>query len=426
MLIPMMPRSARGLRVSPYISAPATANAAPTRAATVARGMRSVRIIRCSVEVGSNATSAARTSAGAMSAAPKAMLLIIARPSSPSQIGKPSSRMGHERQCAARGWVRIWWRWSWSFIFLLAVLRVSTLSRSNVPTLPASPLKRSNTNLYVVSWGISRKELRYGITVPWNGPLSRITAPLAGCSCWLYRRYTRQLQAQIVPRYIAQITPYIALEQVEIAVPRRAIVPDVSVYERDAPGVADMAAVIDVPPLTGTAVMEVPTRYARIEIRSVNDETLVTTLELLSPVNKRPGIDGADAYEKKRQELFMSFVHLLEIDLLRGGKRPYLSRPDPLPDAPYFVFLCRAERYPEIAIWPCALQKPLPTVPVPLRHPDPDVALNLTQIVQQVYRNARYDLQVDYRTALPPPDLNPDDATWLDAHLREKGLRRET
>jgi hypothetical protein len=87
------------------------------------------------------------------------------------------------------------------------------------------------------------------------------------------------------------------------------------------------------------------------------------------------------------------------------------------------VFLSRADRWPEIAIWPCDLRKPLPTVPVPLRHPDPDVALNLTAIVQQVYRNARYDLQVDYRAAPPPPDLSPEDAAWVDDHLRERDLR---
>jgi hypothetical protein len=58
-----------------------------------------------------------------------------------------------------------------------------------------------------------------------------------------------------------------------------------------------------------------------------------------------------------------------------------------------------------------------------LRRPDPDVVLSLTQVLQQVYRNARYDLQVDYRTAPPPPDLAPEDATWLDAQLRERGMR---
>lgn len=232
-----------------------------------------------------------------------------------------------------------------------------------------------------------------------------------------------QLQPQLVPRYIAQITPYIALEQIDIALPRRALVPDVGVYERDMPSTARAAAVIDASLLTGTAVVELPTRYARIEIYAVNDETLITAIELLSPVNKRPGVDGADAYAKKRQELFMSSVHVLEIDLLRGGRRPPLARPDPLPDVPYFVFLSRVERWSEIEIWPCALAHPLPTVPVPLRRPDPDAALPLTQVVHQVYRNARYDLRIDYRAAPPPPDLAAEDAAWLDDHLRERGLR---
>jgi len=235
-----------------------------------------------------------------------------------------------------------------------------------------------------------------------------------------------QLQSQIVPRYIAQITPYVAFEQIEIAPARRAIVPDVDVHEREEPGVPEVSATIDTPPLLGTTLMELPTRYARIEIRAIGEETLVTAIELLSPVNKRPGAEGADAYEKKRQELFRSGAHLLEIDLLRNGRRPQVAQPTTLPDAPYFILLSRAETRPEIAIWPCVLQQPLPTVPVPLRYPDPDVALSLTQVVQQVYRNARYDLQVDYRADPPAPDLAPDTAAWLDARLRERGLPRST
>ncbi|NCC35847.1 MAG: DUF4058 family protein [Chloroflexia bacterium] len=231
------------------------------------------------------------------------------------------------------------------------------------------------------------------------------------------------IQAQIAPGYVARITPYIALEQIDIATSRRAIVPDVGVYERDLPGVSPLATSITAPSLTGAALLQIPTRYARIEIRTVHDDTLVTAIELLSPVNKRPGADGADAYEQKRQELFQRGVHLLEIDLLRGGRRPQLAPSTVLPAAPYFVFLSRVERWPEIAIWSCPLQGSLPTVPVPLRHPDPDVPLPLTQVLQQVYRNARYDLQIDYRAAPPPPELAPEAAVWLDAYLREKGLR---
>ncbi|PDW03260.1 DUF4058 family protein [Candidatus Viridilinea mediisalina] len=231
------------------------------------------------------------------------------------------------------------------------------------------------------------------------------------------------LQAQIAPAYVAQITPYVALEQIDIAVPRRAIVLDIGIYERENPRCAPLAASIEAPSLTGTAIIDIATRYARIEIRAVNDETLVTAIELLSPVNKRPGAEGVDAYEKKRRELFMAGVHLLEIDLLRGGKRPQLAPSTQLPTAPYFVLLSRAEHWPELDIWACAFERPLPTVPVPLRRPDPDAALPLNQVLQQVYRNARYDLQIDYRAAPPPPDLAAPDAAWLEAHLQACGRR---
>ncbi len=112
------------------------------------------------------------------------------------------------------------------------------------------------------------------------------------------------LQARIAPGYIAQITPYVALEQIEIAAPRRALVPDVGVYERDPAAVAVLPAAVDAPSLTGAALLDVPTRYARVELRAVADETLVTAIELLSPANKRPTPDGADAYEQKRQACF--------------------------------------------------------------------------------------------------------------------------
>jgi hypothetical protein len=106
--------------------------------------------------------------------------------------------------------------------------------------------------------------------------------------------------------------------------------------------------------------MEIPTRYGRVEVRTVGDETLVTAIEVLSPANKRPGVDGADAYEKKRQELYRSTAHLLEIDLLRAGRRPLFARP--LPEAPYFIYLSRVQRRPTTDIWPLSLRAPIPGV----------------------------------------------------------------
>jgi hypothetical protein len=103
--------------------------------------------------------------------------------------------------------------------------------------------------------------------------------------------------------------------------------------------------------------------------------TLVTAIELLSPANKRPGVNGADAYEQKRQEIFDSTVNLLEIDLLRNGRRPQVTRP--LPDAPYFVFLSRVQRRPYSEIWSLSLREPIKLLPVPLLYPAPPLKCRL-------------------------------------------------
>lgn len=231
-----------------------------------------------------------------------------------------------------------------------------------------------------------------------------------------------QIQSKLLPGYRAVITPYVAFESIAVAPVRRAV-PDVAVVERDIlpPASGGTVAVVTEAPLTLPAFMTVPVEYARIEIRTVRDQVLVTAIEVLSPANKRPGLDGADAYEQKRQEIFASTAHLLEIDLLRTGRRPQLAHP--LPDAPYFVFLSRVQQRPQLEVWPLSLRMPIQPVPVPLRWPDADVMLDLGAAIHDAYRRARYDLEIDYREPPPPPDLPDADAVWLDAHLRERGWR---
>lgn len=231
-----------------------------------------------------------------------------------------------------------------------------------------------------------------------------------------------QIQAQLTPGYRAVITPYVVSENIEIT-PVRRMVPDVAIIERNpyAP-THHSAAMLEAAPLTLPALIDVPVEYARIEIRTVRDHVLITAIELLSPANKRPGADGADAYEKKRQELFASTAHLLEIDLLRQGRRPQVG--GSLPAAPYFIFLNRAQRRGQIEIWPLSLREPIKPVPIPLRSPDPPVALDLGMAIHESYRRARYDLDINYLAPPPPPDLTADDAAWLDAYLREQGVRQ--
>lgn len=229
-----------------------------------------------------------------------------------------------------------------------------------------------------------------------------------------------QLAPQIQPDYVAVLTPSITYEEVAVEQVRR-VKPDVGVIQADHQSTSRSAVAIAPAPLTGQVALEVPVRSQSIEIRRVQDGVLVTAIELLSPVNKRHGHEAFHKYRLKRRDLLRAGVHLLEIDLLRGGSRPPLVTP--LPDAPYFVFLSRAERYPNVDIWPVSLQEPIPILPTPLVEPDPDVPLDLNRAIQVVYDEAFYHLRIDYAQPPPLPALSPDDATWLDTHLQAAGAR---
>lgn len=240
------------------------------------------------------------------------------------------------------------------------------------------------------------------LETPWLWPDVQASLSVAICN---------QVQPLFGDRYAATLVPYLGIELLPAALmPRR---PDANQQ--------DSTSAIAPAPLTGSVAMEMPTRYRRIEIRTVGEERSVTAIELLSPMNKRPGPDAADIYERKRREIFRSNAHLLEIDLLRGGRRPELVQP--LPNAPYFIFLSRAERRPTIEIWPVALIEPIPIVPIPLRYPDADIPLDLNAALALIYRSARYDLRIDYHQSPPPPELPAAEAAWVDELLRARGLR---
>ncbi|MFN8513248.1 MAG: DUF4058 family protein [Thermomicrobiales bacterium] len=228
-----------------------------------------------------------------------------------------------------------------------------------------------------------------------------------------------QLQPVLSPRYSTRITPYVAMESIDIA-PVRIIAPDVAVLEHPSLASQSRTATLT-PPVVGAVTMEVPTRYGRIEIRPVGSATVVAMIEVLSPVNKRPGAEAADAYERKRAEIFRSDAHLIEIDLLRAGRRPSLSTP--WPDADYAVILSRANERPKVGIWPIALADPLPEIPIPLSYPDADAPLDLGAVLRHIYAEARYDFDIDYRQPPPAPELTQAEAQWLDHLLRERGLR---
>lgn len=209
----------------------------------------------------------------------------------------------------------------------------------------------------------------------------------------------RLLRPFLRPKYTAMTMKYYIMDtpdELSIATytpGRSGIYADVGVTERltSSQLQSSLAAVME-PSIEMDTLMPEPVPQLTVEIRDIEERKLVTLIELLSPANKRG--QGYDDYVNKRQRVLLSPTHLLEIDLLRKGKRVPMRQS--LPNAPYFVFLSRSERRPRTDIWQIELDQPLPTIPVPLLAGDDDIPLNLQQAFENVYDAIGYDLIIDY------------------------------
>jgi hypothetical protein len=119
---------------------------------------------------------------------------------------------------------------------------------------------------------------------------------------------------------------------------------------------------------------------------------VVTVVEILSPANKEG--ESRETYLRKRNEYLANGISLVELDLLRGGRRLPLSRPAP-ERADYYVLVCRSWEYPRANIWPFSLRDPLPNVPIPLAKEVPDGILPPGECIDRVYDGGSYDSQLD-------------------------------
>jgi hypothetical protein len=183
---------------------------------------------------------------------------------------------------------------------------------------------------------------------------------------------------------------------------------------RGGPALAEPAG--EVEPVTMRAFIQEEHREAFVEIYEMSPEQrLVTSLEVLSPSNKRPGTEGWDLYQRKRQSLLLGDANLVEIDLLRSGQRmPML---DPWPDSPYTLLVAPAKKPQLCRVWAAHFQRPLPLLRVPLAKPDPDIPLDLQSMIAAIYQRSRYERSVDYHKPLNPP-LGEEEAAWLAQQLQ--------
>ncbi|MFO0891790.1 MAG: DUF4058 family protein [Isosphaeraceae bacterium] len=233
--------------------------------------------------------------------------------------------------------------------------------------------------------------------------------------------YARDRLNEVLPEsHVARVGEQLRL--VEHDLPRgRPMLRDVAVLAGSGSGRAAArpeAGVLTLEPVTldlpAIEVEEV--RDTWIEIRRRPGRELVTAIEILSPNNKTE--TGSSDYLAKRHELIEQPVHLVELDLLLRGHR--LPMGQDLPPADFYALVSRAERRPKSDVFAWTIRHPLPTIPIPLRAPDPDVPLDLAGLFALSYDRGRYGREMDYAEGLDLP-LPPAERAWAEGLARGTG-----
>ncbi len=205
------------------------------------------------------------------------------------------------------------------------------------------------------------------------------------------------------------------------------VYPDVRVVEYNRAGATSTLPVTTGEAAAQPVLIEIPkAEISEAFIQIIDTDSgnkVVSAIEFLSPSNKRKG-SGQEEYLEKQRKMVEAKVNLVEVDLLRRGQRILLLRPSQIPPkyrTLYQACVWRSSKPKFCAIYAKSLQSPLPTLSVPLRESDDDVKLNLQTLLEQAYRNGRYD-SIDYSQE-PAPALDADDAAWADSLLKSAGKR---
>lgn len=225
------------------------------------------------------------------------------------------------------------------------------------------------------------------------------------------------LAPQLRPRY------YVALEErvyVTEADQRDYIGrPDVAIVGSSSADVEPVSAAAEPSVLSVRVPLPDVVRETYLEVRETGSDAVLTVLEILSPSNKRPG-RGRRMYEEKRMDVLATRTHLVEVDVVRVGEPMPIVDHDHVSD--YRILVSRGDCRPNATLYVFGVRQTIPTFPLPLKADDPEIRVDLGQVLHDLYDRASYDLRLDYSRD-PEPPLAPEDTVWADRLLRRQGRR---
>jgi hypothetical protein len=120
------------------------------------------------------------------------------------------------------------------------------------------------------------------------------------------------------------------------------------------------------------------------------------------------------AGNNKQRELLDGAVHLVEMDLLRGGEHA-TAVPKDLALTEAGPSVRRFDRQDEFLVYPIGLEQRLPTIDLPLLPDDPGVPLDLQALLDRAYDAGPYRREIRYGEDAFVPPLRPDQAAWAAA-----------
>ncbi len=217
------------------------------------------------------------------------------------------------------------------------------------------------------------------------------------------------LTSRLTPRYVVDIEEAIYLDE-ETGNGEQVRYPDVSIREGDlgepAPTYSEVSAVA-VMPVIYTLPRPKLYRQRYLALRERESKRLITMIEVLSPTNKS---EGFLQYEEKRQQVFSRPIHLVELDLLRGGRRP--PTVEPLQPNDYYAFVCRHEQRPQVQVYAWSLRQPMPPVGIPLKGASEQIELDVQSVFDTLYDRAGYAYSLNYDAPVEPA-VSKKDAAWI-------------
>jgi hypothetical protein len=236
-----------------------------------------------------------------------------------------------------------------------------------------------------------------------------------------------QLQASLPAPYFAALGRRIWIEFA-----RRSVGPDVQVRRgsSSAPRQSEGGGVALAPSATARPVIvkvahdEFREPLVEIYVQGGREKRLVTSIEVLSLSNKTSGERGRELYKRIQDELQSSKVHLVEIDLLRGGEHtaavPLDLAVEECDNFDYHVSVHRFDDMETFFVYPIRLEDRLPVIGIPLLPGDPEASIDLQAVFDRCYNAGPYSREISYGEDAVVPPLRPDQAAWAEQFVRAR------